>query len=252
MPDRTNNTVLRPPTAATRILTALFVLVTLRVSPVYADGFLLDKVYDPYVQPLEREIEVRSLYVNDGDDNIDGAQRHLLGLGRSFTDRLFAEVYLIGQKESSSDSFSLEAYELEVKWQLTEQGEYWADWGLLFELEKERKDDAWEYSTVLLIEKELGEWSIKLNAGAIYEWGDDVGNEWESQLASQLRYRYSRTFQPAVEVYSGEDYKGVGPVALGDIRLGNGTKLLWEAGVIFGVDSESADQVFRGMLEYEF
>ena len=218
----------------------------------YADGFAVDKVYHPYVQPLERELELRSLYRHSDDDEIDGGQTHRLGLGRSFTDRLFAEVYLIGEKEASGRSFALEAYEAELKWQLTEQGEYFADWGLLFELETERDDDVWEYSTAVLVEKEFGRWSGTLNLAAVYEWGDDVSNEWESQLAGQLRYRYSQAFEPAIELYSGDSDKGVGPVALGDHRFANGDKLHWEAGVIIGLDSESPDQTFRALLEYEF
>jgi hypothetical protein len=218
----------------------------------FADGLAVDKVYHPYVQPLERELELRSLYLNDSDDDIDGGQVHRLGLGKSFTDRIFAEFYLIGTKDSQGSSFSLEAYEAEIKWQLTEQGEYFADWGLLFELENERDDDVWEYSTAILVEKEFGRWVGTVNVSAIYEWGDDVSNEWETQLASQLRYRYSRYFEPAVELYSGDSDKGIGPVALGDLRFNNGQKLHWEAGVIIGLDSDSPDQTLRALLEYEF
>jgi hypothetical protein len=217
----------------------------------HADGFAVDKVYHPYVQPLERELELRSLILNDDDDTIDGTQVHRLGLGTSLNDRFFVEVYLIGEKESGG-SLSLEAYELELKWQLTEQGEYFADWGLLFELENERDDDIWEYSTAVLVEKEFGQWAGTVNLAAIYEWGDDIENEWESQIATQLRYRYSRYFEPAIEYYAGDSSKGLGPVALGDVRFAGARKLRWELGVIFGLDSESPDQTYRAMLEYEF
>jgi hypothetical protein len=217
----------------------------------HADGFAVDKVYHPYVQPLERELEFRSILLSDDDDELNRTQLHRLGLGRSFTDRIFAEFYLIWGKESGG-SLSLEAYEVELKWQLTEQGEYFADWGLLFELENERDDDIWEYSTAVLVEKEFGQWAGTVNLAAIYEWGDDIENEWESQISSQLRYRYSRAFEPAVEYYAGDSSKGFGPVALGAVRFSGARKLRWELGVIFGLDSESPDQTYRAMLEYEF
>jgi hypothetical protein len=217
-----------------------------------ADGLAVDKVYHPYVQPLEREVELRSLYLNDGDEEIDGAQLHRLGLGAALNDRLFAEFYLIGEKASRGSSFKLEAYEAELKWQLTEQGEYAADWGLLFELETERDDNVWEYSTAVLVAKEFGRWTGTLNLAAVYEWGSDVSNEWESKLAAQVRYRYARAFEPAVELYAGDSDKGFGPVALGDLRIGNGNKLHWEAGLIFGLDSDSPDQTVRALIEYEF
>jgi hypothetical protein len=104
----------------------------------------------------------------------------------------------------------------------------------------------------VLVEKELGRWAATINLAAIYEWGDDVSNEWESQLASQLRYRYSRSFEPGIELYGGDNDKGLGPVALGDIRFSTGRKLHWEAGLIFGLDSDSPDQTLRALLEYEF
>jgi hypothetical protein len=216
-----------------------------------ADGFSVDKVYHPYVQPLEREIEYRALYLNDDNSLLDGTQVHRLGFGRSFNDRLFGEVYLIGAK-LPGESLELEAYEIELKWQLTEQGEYFADWGLLFELEAAREQNIQEFATSVLVEKEFGRWAGTLNLSAIYEWGSDISNEWESALAAQMRYRYSPAFEPAIELYSGEIAKGVGPVALGDLRFNGGRKLHWEAGVIVAVDSESPDQTWRFLLEYEF
>jgi len=216
-----------------------------------ADGFSVDKVYHPYVQPLEREIEYRALYLNDDNPALDGTQVHRLGFGRSFNDRLFGEVYLIGAK-LPGESLDLEAYELELKWQLTEQGEYFADWGLLFELEAEREQNVQEFATTVLVEKEFGRWAGTLNLSAIYEWGSDISNEWESVLAAQMRYRYRPAFEPAIELYSGDSAKGIGPVALGDVRFDGGRKLHWEAGIIFSADSESPDQTVRFLLEYEF
>jgi hypothetical protein len=218
---------------------------------VLADGFVVDKIYHPYVNPLEREIEFRSIIVQDDDEAIDGSQQYRLGFARAFGERVRGEFYLIGANTPSS-SLSLDAYEVEVKWQLTEQGEYFADWGLLFELEAEREDDIQEFRTSGLVAKELGQWTGTLNLSAVYEWGDDISNEWESELAAQLRYRYSRFFEPAVELYSGDAFKGIGPVGVGSVRFGAGRKLRWELGVIFAVDSESPDQVWRAMLEYEF
>jgi hypothetical protein len=214
-----------------------------------ADGFVIDKVYHPYVEPLEREIEYRTLWVNDDDSAVDGTWQQRIGFGAAFRERFFAELYYIATDDSSEESVS-NAYEIEVKWQLTEQGEYFADWGLLFELEKATSED--EYATSLLTAKELGQWTATANLAAIYEWGDSIENEWESSFASQLRYRYRPGFEPAVELYAGQSTKGLGPVALGEIRFTGRRKLHWELGLIFGIDSESPDQTVRGMLEFEF
>jgi hypothetical protein len=232
------------------VVTAITVLLCAPVTTL-ADGFVVDKVYHPYVNPLEREIEFRVLVVQDGDEAVDGSQLYRLGLARAFGERVRGEFYFIGEKIPGS-SLSLAAYEAEIKWQLTEQGEYFADWGLLFELEAEREQDVQEFRTSGLVAKELGLWSGTLNLSAVYEWGDDISNEWESELAIQLRYRYLRAFEPAVELYSGDAFKGLGPVAVGSARFGAGRKLRWELGLILGIDSESPDQVWREMLEYEF
>ncbi|RLA19476.1 MAG: hypothetical protein DRQ61_09575, partial [Gammaproteobacteria bacterium] len=190
-----------------------------------ADGLAIDKVYHPYVQPLERELEWRMI-------SADGEQKQRLGLGKSFSDQLFIEGYLVFEEENDND-LNLSEYEIEAKWQLTEQGELDIDWGIIAELEKSRHKDAWELSTALLMEKEWGRWVGAVNLRGIYERGDNTKTELESELAMQVRYRYSRQLEPALELYSGQNTKALGPVFMGEIRFGAGKKLHWETGVIF-------------------
>ncbi len=229
----------------------ILVLLVSAAPTLLADGVGVDKVYHPYVQPLERELEYRSVWIESGDQPADGLQYHRLGFAKSLNDRWTAELYLIGSRQSGG-SLSLEAYEAEAKWQLTEQGEFAVDWGMLFELEVNKDENIREYATTLLAEKEFGRWVGALNLAVVYEWGDDISNEWESTLAGQFRYRYSRSFEPALEVYSSDFFKGVGPVALGTVPFAGRRQLRWEAGVIFGADNDSPDQAFRLLLEYEF
>ena len=234
-----------------RLITALLAQVLLLGTQAFADGSVVDKIYDPYVEALEQELEYRVIVQSDDDDALDGVQIHRVGYKRSWTDRCYTELYLIGER-TNDESLQIEGYELENKWQLTEQGEYWADWGLLFELETERDNNIWEYATTLLVSKEWGRWVTTANLGLIYEWGSDIANEWETALSMQGRYRLARGFEPALEFYSGDDTKALGPVFVGNIRLGGRKKLHWELGVIFGLDSITADQTYRGMLEFEF
>jgi hypothetical protein len=216
-----------------------------------ADGSTIDKIYHPYVQPQERELEFRSIIENNRDSPSGDERVYRLGYGQSFSDRWFGEVYLIGV-ENDDQELRLEAYELEVLWQITEQGEFFADWGMLFELEKERSEDIMEFSTALLVEKEWGRWIGTANIYGIYEFGDDIDNEFETALALQTHYRHTRAFEPAVELYIGQDTRGLGPVMLGSWPLGGARQLRWEGGVIFGLDSDTPDQTFRVLFEYEF
>ncbi len=216
-----------------------------------ADGAVINKIYHPYVQPLEQEIEFRAALQDDQPGRDDHMQLYQFAYGRSLSDRLFAEVYLIGQR-SDDENFQVEAYELEALWQLTEQGEFSADWGLLFELEKEKALNIWEFSTGLLTEKEWGKWSSTANLIVTYEWGRDIDNEIDSSLGLQLRYRYSSVIEPGIEFYSGEDTRALGPVLLGQIKLDGKRKLKWELGAIFGVNSDSPNQTLRLLTEFEF
>lgn len=221
------------------------------VSEAAADGLVVDKVYHPYVDALEKELELRSVFQDKQPGLTNKAQLHQFAIGTSLSDKLFTEVYLVGGKDRAR-GFETEAWEVELKWQLTEQGEYAADWGMIFEYEDEVRADIQEISVGILAEKEFGNWSGTANFLLIREWGDDITSEYETALATQLRYRYNQLFEPAIEFYAGQDTRAVGPVIQGTFSTGIRKSLHWEAGVIFGLDDKSADTTWRFLLEYEF
>jgi hypothetical protein len=208
-----------------------------------ADGVKIDKVYHPYIQPLKKEFEWRMTQA-------DGKQQQRVGFKKSLSDRLYIEGYLIGQNQENH-SMNISEYEIEAKYQLTEQGEYDIDWGILAEIERIKDLNGWEFNTALLMEKEWGRWVGATNLWMIYEKAS-TKTELESALAVQLRYRHSRYFEPALEFYSGQNTLGLGPVVMGNLRLGMGKKLHWETGVIFGLESKTPSQTFRFLTEFEF
>lgn len=217
-----------------------------------ADGSFIDKVYHPYVQVNEKELEWRWLYEKDGDNDLqDNAQKHKLAYGQAINDNWFAEIYLVGTK-NREQNFKLSAVELEALWQITEQGEYAADWGMLFEVEHEKEENVSEISMALLIESQWKKWVGTANLYLIYEWGSDIDNEFETAMAVQGRYRYSRALEPAIEFYSSDGSEGIGPVLLGNVKLSGRRKIHWEAGVIFALDNETADKTFKCLVELEF
>ena len=226
----------------------LLAVVLVLSSRALADGAVVDKIYHPYVLPIEREIESRTVA-----QETDKGNRLLqkLALGYSLSETVAAEAYVIGQRDENNE-FDLYAYELEARWMLTEQGRYWADWGTLFELEKSPRDDNWEATTGLLMEKEIGRTSLTLNALATYEWGRTIREELDMQFRAQYRYRWKPQFQPAVELYTGEDFTGVGPAVLGMQRFDKQKLLKWEAGYITEVVHSGRNNTFRLALEYEY
>ncbi len=219
--------------------------------PAMADESMIDKVYHPYVQPMEREIEIRTT-VEAGSEQPQG-DRNLLrtGYGQAVSDRWFGELYVVSEYGNGS-GFDVRSFEAEALWQLTEQGQYFADWGLLFEAEKTRTTDSGEVSAALLLEKEWGRWSGTANFYGLYEFGARVHNEFETALTMQARYRQSIHFEPAMEAYVGQNTHGIGPVVLGSHSFGGARRVHWEAGLIFGVDEDTPDTTIRASLEYEF
>lgn len=216
-----------------------------------ADGIVVDKIYHPYVLPFEQEMEWRTIYQDEQALIADNTWLSRLAYGRSLSERWFAEIYLIGKK-SDDQGFKIQAYEVEALWQLTEQGEFSADWGILFELEKEARKDKWEVAAAVLIEKEWRKWSGTANFFVSGQWGSDANNELDTKLNLQARYRYSQAFEPAIEFYNGQDTRGIGPVFLGQIKMAGGRQVKWELGAIFGLTDESPNQTLRLLLEFEF
>lgn len=218
---------------------------------VRADGNSVGKIYDPYVQLLEQEVEYRSLFQWDGSPELDDRQRYSLGYGRAFSDRFFGEAYLIGH-QGPGDSLNLDAVELELKWQLSEQGEFDNDWGLLLELERDMTENRWEAGTGLILLHEWPSWVATANFSAIYEWGEGIDEEFETRFAGQLKYRYRQALEPAIELFLSQNTRALGPVLTGALKLGRRQKLHWDAGLLLGLDIDTPNTTLRIGIEYEF
>lgn len=227
------------------------VLVALAPGHLFADGLVIDKVYHPYVDALEHELEYRVVVPDEEDEFYTPAQLHRLSLGTALGSKVFTELNVIGEKDRGG-GFAIEAWELETKWQLTEQGEYSADFGLLFEYEAQRHGRGQEAKVGLLTEKEWGRWSGAANLHLINEWGGINGSEFETAFTAQIRRRGVPLFEPGLELYAGQGTRGVGPVIQGTAVTGVRRSLHWEAGVIFGLDESSAPSTWRLLFEYEF
>lgn len=211
----------------------------------------VERVYHPYVTPLETELEWRGTLIDDGGDPADAEQLHRFALGRSFGERFFGEVE-INARKTESEHFKVSGFELEGIYQLTEAGEHDFDWGMLVEFERDTDRNISEISSRLLAEKEIGETSLTFNTIVEYEYGSGIDNELEFGAAAQWRWRIDAAFEPALEYYLDDGTHGLGPVLVGAQRLGTAKKLKWEFGVIFGIDSGTPVRTWRGQLEFEF
>lgn len=215
-----------------------------------ADGLSVDKIYAPYVNSLEKELEYRLSKAEGGLQAPDGFIIQRFGFGAALNDRIALEAYFSAQGQDDADRLS--GYELEARWQITEQGEYAVDWGAIVEYEHSRDSNVEEFAGKIVALKEWGAYVATANASLIYESSQSTGDEFETALSLQARYRYRPMLEPALAFYAAEDYRGIGPVLVGAIRLQAANSLRWEMGTVFGLDEDSADYTFRLMLEYEF
>lgn len=234
----------RPFQFKSAVITALLLAASAKVIA----GGSIGKVYLPYVQPLENELEYQAII--DEQNNGHGRYNaiHTLGVGGAISDQWFLEA---SAEYPDSPSLHVAAYELEALWQLTEQGEYSSDWGLLFELEENLDDDEREFAVGVVNAYQLGQWQWLTNLSLIYETTKDQGNEFETALALQGKQRLKPSFEPGVELFIAEDTLAIGPIIAGAIKAGRGRKWFWQAGFYLG-GRKTPDTLVKFNLEYEF
>lgn len=231
-----------------RVICSFLLFMSAIPSLAIADNFIVDRVYHPYVMPFEREFEWRLTSRQNDQGNI---LMQRVSFGHAVSEKAILEAYIVGARDEQ-DNFGMNSYELELRWMLTEQGQYWADWATLFEIEKQHNTNDWEVKAGILTEKEFGKYSLTTNIALVYEWGETVEDEIEGEFKMKFRYRWMPEVQPAVEFYMAENFIGVGPAFMGIRRFDHNRQLKWEAAFISGINGDNKDHTLRLSMEYEF
>jgi hypothetical protein len=216
-----------------------------------------DKVYRPIVEKGETEVEIRGGYF-DLDGEAD-EYAWVADFGYAFTTRWKSELVLEYEGETG-EGHGPEAVEWENLIVLTEQGEHWADVGLLIELEHTFSAAPEEFKLGLLLEKEVGPTIADLNLIAVREFGDDASDETELEYRWQLKWRGNEALEWGVQGRGGlgtfehfgeEDGHSIGPALFGVQRLANGNKVAYDAAVLRGLNEAAPDWPVRYNLEFE-
>lgn len=231
-----------------------------------APALAVDKIYTPYVEKGEWEIEYFGRRTVDDDGTQNNAQEHEFSLEYSPTDWWKTEANAIFQKPAD-DELQFDALEWENIFQFTRPGEYWIDTGaeLAYEWTPQGGDaDAIEMR--LLFAKHLGPTFHILNLVGEQAIGSGATDSFEAGIAWSSRYMLSPYFQPGFEFHNefgevndissfGKQEHYVGPVAYGTIPFEmEGDKvegLGYRAGYMFGFGPSASDGQVVLQLEYE-
>ena len=217
-----------------------------------ADDFI---VYSPYVTKGQSEVEVRGYRQRDGDPSLNGARAYEISVGHALTDWWRPELYLGEYERQPGQGQQRVGNEFENTFQLTPQGEYWADAGFLLSYERNVQPgvpNAVEFGP--LFEKQSGRFDHRLNMIWEKQVGGGAGNKYEFRAAYSLAYKITPAIAPGFEAYvrpSDNSYQ-IGPVLSGELASARGSELEYRVGVVFGVNAAAPNQTFLARLEYEF
>ncbi|MCB9983846.1 MAG: hypothetical protein H6861_09290 [Rhodospirillales bacterium] len=212
-------------------------------------------IYAPYVSEGEVEVESRTEYLIDDNNNVDGSWKESIGIGYGLTNYMAVESYVEFEDEPGED---IEAtnLEFEARFQFSERGQYFVDSGLLLEYKHNLSGNADKLEAKGLLAREIGKTQHLVNLVVEKEVGKDASDREELGFLWSGRYMYSKTFDPGIEYYADfgdttdeyEDQKHrIGPVAYGS--LGD---IGYDFGVLLGISKATPDATLKLNLEYEF
>ena len=117
-----------------RVAVSGALLLGLALSPpaaLRADDFI---VYAPYVIESQNEVELRGYAYGDARPDLKGSAAEL-SVSHGVNSWWKPELYLVEYQQSPGSRAALQGYEFENTFQLTAQGQYWADVGFLASFE---------------------------------------------------------------------------------------------------------------------
>jgi hypothetical protein len=216
-----------------------------------------NKVYLPIVEKGETEFEFRGGYRDYSGDPNEYATVFDVGYGVTSRWKTELSVEYSGQPGQGS---SFEAMEWENVIVFTEQGEHWADVGLLVEYEHTFADGPDELKVGPIFMKEIGPTVAALNLIFESQVGSGASNDIDVGYAWQVKWRGKEALEWGLQGFGGAgqldnlgtgDDHSIGPALFGVKRLASGNKLAYDAAILAGLNDAAPDLAVRFELEYE-
>jgi len=221
----------------------------------------------------ELEIEHNGSAVFDRRPDANGARSSTLEIGTGLTSWWHSEIELAFERATGvGQPTLLSSVVSENLFQLTEPGEYFADFGFYVEygqsLTRGRYASSNQITFGPVVAKDIGRTTTTVNLFFTRQLGPDQTTQGlDFSYAWQTRWNVWRPLSPAIEIYGDTGVLGsvprlskqqllVGPVGVGSLPLsqlglGEGGKLKYEIGWLFGATSASPQGALRWRLEVE-
>jgi hypothetical protein len=202
-----------------------------------------------------------------------GATSYTTEIGTGLTSWWHSEIELGFDRDPGfNEPTLLTQIVTENTFQLTEPGEYFADFGFYVEygqsLTRGHNAGSNELTFGPLIAKDIGRTTHTVNLFVERQLGPDQTTQGlDFTYAWQSRWNLSQAFSPAIEIYGDSGVIGssprfsqqqllAGPVAVGAVKLsslglGNAGQLKYELGWLFGVTGSSPQGTLKWRLELE-
>jgi hypothetical protein len=212
-------------------------------------------VYSPYVVQGQNEIETKGFESQDARGDLNGASGYDISVSHAVTQWWKPELYIGQFNREPGASTQLSGYEIENTFQLTGQGEYWADIGFIASYAHAKlagTTSSLEFGP--LLEKRLGRMDHRLNL----IWEKQVGSGESAQYAFRSAYSFSyrvvAEFAPGFEAYyrPNDNANQIGPVVYGEFHFGAKSELEYSLGIVYGINASAPDRTLLARLEYEF
>jgi len=255
----------------TRLIWIIAVAPVLLAPPATADDIHIWSPYDIDVHELEIEHNGAASFDHLPDNN--GATAYTLEIGTGLTPWWETEIeFGFGREPGVNQPTLFTRIVTENIFQLTEPGEYFADFAFFLEYGQSmtagRHAAANEVTFGPLIAKDTGPFTHTVNLFLTRELGpNQTTHGLDFSYAWQTRWNLWAPLSPAIEIYGDAGTLGrnprlsqqglrIGPVAIGSLRLnqlglGHAGRLKYEPGWLFGATQATPQGTLRWRLEVE-
>ena len=212
-------------------------------------------VYSPYVTEGQSEMEFRAHQQFDGDPALNGERSYLFSVAHAFTGWWQPEIYVATYEREPGGPNTLQGYEFENIFQLSDQGQYWADLGFLASYAYNKQPGepgVLEFGP--LIEKHSGHVDQRLNFIWEKELGGGASRRYAFRGSYAFGYEITPQLEPGFEAYyrPDDDARQIGPALGGEIATRGGNEFEYHVAWLLGTNKGAPNRTLALRLEYEF